>query len=95
MLAVQDAYAELGGGQGTSGSFYASIGGKARVSFSGVLDKGELGPLGKARPEQSKAYAEGGYRVGVAPMVPTITRVVSKASTTVPTRSPQSRSGRR
>ena len=74
MLAVQDAYAELGGGQGTSGSFYASIGGKARVSFSGVLDKGELGPLGKARPEQSKAYAEGGYRVGVAPMVPTITR---------------------
>ena len=35
---MQEAYAELGGGQGTdSGSFYSSIGGKARVGFSGAL----------------------------------------------------------
>ena len=74
MLEVQEAYAELGGGQGTSDSFYASIGGKARVSFSGALAKDALTPLGKPRPAQELAFEEGGWRVGVAPMTTSVTR---------------------
>lgn len=75
MLEVQDAYAELGGGQGAgSGSFYESIGGKARVSFSGPLAKEVLAPLGRPRVEQTTAYEEGGWRAGVMPMATDITR---------------------
>jgi len=75
MLEVQEAYAELGGGQGPgSGSFYASIGGKARVSFSGELPKDALAPLGKPREEMELPYEDGGWRVGVAPMTESIMR---------------------
>ena len=59
---------------GTSGSFYASIGGKARVSFSGPLAKEALAPLGKPRAEMSKAFDKGGWRVGVTPMATKVTR---------------------
>ena len=47
MLEVQEAYGELGGGQGTgtSGSFYERIGGKARVDFSGKIEKEALKTL--------------------------------------------------
>jgi hypothetical protein len=69
MLEVQDAYQELGGGQDRSVSVYESIGGKARVDFSGTLQKAALAPLGKPRPEQEMAYAKGGWRVGIAPMI--------------------------
>jgi hypothetical protein len=65
---VQEAYAELGGGQGASGSFYASIGGKARVSFSGMLAKEALVPMGKPRAEQELPLDAGGWRAGIAPM---------------------------
>ena len=75
MLEVQSAYGELGGGQGAgSGSFYESIGGKARVSFSGPLGKSALGPLGKSRPEQEAEFEAGGWRAGIYPMEPTVTR---------------------
>ena len=75
MLEVQEAYAELGGGQGEgSGSFYASIGGKARVGFSGLLAKEVLAPLGKPRPAMDQPYESGGWRVGISPMTTTITR---------------------
>jgi len=75
MLEVQEAYAELGGGTGgSSGSFYESIGGKARVDFSGALSKDALVPLGKQRPEQEAALEEGGWRVGVMPMMREITQ---------------------
>ena len=75
MLDVQEAYAELGGGTGGgTGSFYASIGGKARVGFSGALAKEALSPLGKARPEQALPFEAGGWRVGVTPMTVKLTR---------------------
>lgn len=75
MLEVQEAYSELGGGQGSaSGSFYASIGGKARVSFSGLLAKEALAPLGKPRPAQEAPLEGGGWRVGIMPMQTSITR---------------------
>ena len=74
MLEVQEAYAELGGGQGdASGSFYASIGGKARVSFE-QCPKESLAPLGKPRAAQTLPYEEGGWRAGIAPMATSITR---------------------
>ena len=75
MLEVQEAYAELGGGQGAGeGSFYASIGGKARVGFSGLLAKEVLAPLGKPRPAMDQPYETGGWRVGITPMTTKITR---------------------
>lgn len=75
MNAVQEAYGILGGGQGAgSGSFYESIGGKARTEFSGVLPTAALKPLGKTRPEQEKPYEEGGWRAGVIPMAPTVSK---------------------
>ena len=76
MLEVQEAYTELGGGQGAanSGSFYERIGGKARVDFSGKLEKESLAPLGKPRPEQVMDFDEGGWRVGVVPMATSVTQ---------------------
>ena len=75
MLRVQDAYEQLGGGMGGAhGSWYASIGGKARVDFSGPLTKEQLGPLGKARVGQEMDVTLGGWRAGVYPMQPDITR---------------------
>lgn len=75
MLAVQDAYAELGGGQGAgSGSWYEAVGGKARVSFSGTLARGALGPMGKLREEQGAGFEQGGWRAGVFPMDADVTR---------------------
>lgn len=69
MLEVQEAYGELGGGQGSaSGSFYQSVGGKSRVDFSGALAKEALAPLGKPRPAMDHPYELGGWRVGVVPM---------------------------
>lgn len=74
MLEVQEAYGELGGGTGGAhGSFYQSIGGKARVSFE-VATKADLAPLGKPRPEQSLPYESGGWRAGVVPMMTSVTR---------------------
>lgn len=67
MLEAQDAYAELGGGQGAVASWYEAIGGKARVSFSGALSKEQLGGLGKTRPEQEAPLETGGWRTGVFP----------------------------
>jgi len=75
MLEVQEAYGEMGGGQGTSsGSWYASVGGKARVDFSGPLEKESLGPLGKERMGQSMALESGGWRTAVFPFEPTLTQ---------------------
>tara|TARA_B110001452_G_scaffold159595_1_gene132802 strand:+ start:1067 stop:2131 length:1065 start_codon:yes stop_codon:yes gene_type:complete len=75
MLEVQNAYEQLGGGMGGAhGSWYASIGGKARVDFSGPLTKEQLGPLGKARVGQEMDVTLGGWRAGVYPMQPDITR---------------------
>lgn len=76
MLEVQEAYGELGGGQGSAnqGSFYERIGGKARVDFSGALAKEALAPIGKPRPEQDVAYEKGGWRAGVIPMSTSITQ---------------------
>jgi len=86
MLEVQDAYAEMGGGQGTGdGSWYAAVGGKARVDFSGALGKEALGPLGKPRDEQAAALSEGGWRAAVFPFETSvvkefITRNVARAT---------------
>jgi len=76
MHKVQEAYQELGGGQGSAnaGSFYQRIGGKARVDFSGALSKEALAPLGKPRPEQEVPYENGGWRVGVTPMATGVTQ---------------------
>ncbi|KOO53671.1 comm domain-containing protein 9 [Chrysochromulina tobinii] len=76
MHKVQEAYQELGGGQGSAnaGSFYQRIGGKARVDFSGALSKEALAPLGKPRPEQEVPYDNGGWRVGVTPMATGVTQ---------------------
>jgi len=75
LIAVQSAYETLGGGQGTaSGSRYASIGGKARVDFSGQLSKEALGALGKERVAQTMDFDIGGWRAGVYPMDPTVTK---------------------
>lgn len=86
MLDVQDAYAEMGGGQGrSSGSWYAAVGGKARVDFSGPLDKATLGALGKERLGQSMSLELGGWRAAVFPFEPSlsqefITRNIARAS---------------
>merc|ERR1719183_2282887 len=86
MLEVQDAYAEMGGGQGTGdGSWYAAVGGKARVDFSGALGKEALVPLGKPRDEQAAALSEGGWRAAVFPFETSvvkefITRNVARAT---------------
>ena len=74
MLKVQDAYGEMGGGQGSgSGSWYASVGGKARVDFSGVLPKADLGPLGRERDAQSLPLDADGWRAAVFPFEPKVT----------------------
>ena len=86
MLEVQEAYGEMGGGQGSSsGSWYASVGGKARVDFSGPLEKEALGPLGKERTGQTMSPELGGWRSAVFPFEPTlsqefITRNIARAS---------------
>lgn len=67
MLAAQDAYAELGGGQGVASSWYEALGGKARVSFSGALSKAALGKLGHQRAEQKLPLEQGGWRAGAYP----------------------------
>mmetsp|Transcript_29580 Transcript_29580/g.61942 ORF Transcript_29580/g.61942 Transcript_29580/m.61942 type:complete len:86 (+) Transcript_29580:95-352(+) len=68
MLEVQQAYGEMGGGQGAaSGSWYASVGGKARVDFSGPLRKESLGPLGKERTAAVMSLELGGWRAAVYP----------------------------
>ncbi|KAL3913997.1 MAG: hypothetical protein SGPRY_007781, partial [Prymnesium sp.] len=60
MLEVQEAYAEMGGGQGSSSSsWYSAVGGKARVDFSGPLSKQDLGPLGKERTGATMAFELG------------------------------------
>jgi len=76
MLEVQEAYGELGGGQGASisGSFYESIGGKARTDFSGALAKERLAPLGKRRPEMEVPIEDGGWSAGVVPMTQSISQ---------------------
>ena len=69
MLKVQAAYELLGGGQGSAGdSWYSSVGGKARVDFSGAVEKSALGALGQERLGQTMDVASGGWRVGVYPM---------------------------
>ena len=90
MVAVQEAYGVLGGGQGVgSGSFYAAIGGKGRTEFSGALDKETLAPLGKPRPAQTHPYELGGWRAGIVPMAAKvckefITRNVARSVTSAP-----------
>ena len=75
MLAVQNAYGTLGGGMGTaSGSWYAAVGGKERVDFSGPLTKDQLGAIGKPRLAQEMNMALGGWRAGIFPMEPSITK---------------------
>ena len=75
MLAVQEAYATLGGGMGTaSGSWYAAVGGKERVDFSGPLTREQLGAIGKPRLAQEMSVALGGWRAAVYPMQPEITK---------------------
>lgn len=75
MLEVQNAYGTLGGGMGTaSGSWYASVGGKERVDFSGPLTKEQLGALGKPRLAQEMKMTLGGWRAGVFPMEPSVTK---------------------
>lgn len=82
MLEVQAAYEQLGGGMGGShGSWYASIGGKARVDFSGPLSKEELGPLGKARVAQEMDLNLGGWRAGIYPMQPEIIKEFATRNT--------------
>ena len=80
MLLVQEAYAELGGGTGGAhGSFYQSLGGKARVGFSGAVTKDALSPIGKTRPEQELPYDAGGWKAGVVPMTTSVmTEFVSR-----------------
>merc|ERR1712228_289835 len=75
MLQVQKAYEQLGGGVGgASESQYASVGGKARVDFSGPILRDALGPLGKEREAQTMALELGGWRAGVHPMTPEVTK---------------------
>ena len=65
----------MGGGQGSSsGSWYASVGGKARVDFSGPLEKEALGPLGKERVGQTMSLDSGGWRSAVFPFEPTLSQ---------------------
>ena len=75
MLAVQDAYAQLGGGQGdATGSAYAAIGGKGRVDFSGQLSREQLGALGKKRTAEEMSLELGGWRAGVAAIMEDLTQ---------------------
>lgn len=75
MLEVQSAYETLGGGMGGAhGSWYASIGGKGRVDFSGPLTKEQLGALGKPRLAQEMDLALGGWRAGIFPIEPDMTK---------------------
>jgi hypothetical protein len=75
MLEVQNAYGVLGGGMGSaSGSWYAAVGGKERVDFSGPLTKEQLGAIGKPRLAQEMKMSLGGWRAGVFPMEPSVTK---------------------
>jgi len=75
MLEVQNAYETLGGGMGGAhGSWYAAIGGKGRVDFSGPLTKEQLGPLGKPRLAQEMDLNCGGWRAGIYPLEPEVTK---------------------
>lgn len=73
MLRVQKAYESLGGGTGSaSTSRYASIGGKARVDFSGTVAKELLAPLGKRRIAQDLPLELSGWRAGIYPLEPSV-----------------------
>ena len=64
----------MGGGQGSgAGSWYASVGGKSRLDFSGVVDKALLGKLGQPCEEQSLPLSGTGWRAAVFPVDPSMT----------------------
>ena len=58
---------ELKSGE-ASWTYDAGEGGKARVDFSGAVEKSALGALGQERLGQTMDVASGGWRVGVYPM---------------------------
>ena len=72
MIRVQQAYEELGGGQGSATSGYAAIGGKGRVDFSGALTREQLGALGQPRVAQQMAIDRQGWRCGIYPLEPSV-----------------------
>ena len=53
---------------------WLDAGGKERVDFSGPLTREQLGAIGKPRLAQEMSAALGGWRAGVFPMQPEITK---------------------